>query len=242
MGLDISVGAPARWKRELEPEEFAEFIEGFVSLNEVLVGAGLPPHEEPFDLADEDGFEAQMYSYAGLHTVRRLAAYWALKGRLPTAGERAGDAAEDPVLAALFQAQVRHHDRPRSTGLIARFISRPSAKPKFQHLLWHSDCEGFYVPQSFADVILDPAQPQRPALGGMVGSSVALLEECRELASLIELPADIDPVDEALWEAADSPSDGGARWTSFGVEAFCLSRLIKACELSIRHGAVVLFT
>ena len=242
MGLDISVGSPARWKRELEPEEFAGFIESFTSLNEVLVGAGLQPHSEPFDLADEDGFEAQMYGYSGLQTVRRLAAYWALKRRLPTSDERVVDASQDPVLEELFQAQMRHENRLHPSGFIAKIFSRPPVKPKFQHLLWHSDCEGFYIPQIFPDVVLDPAEPQRPVLGGMVGSSFELLGECRELANLIELPSDMDPDNDALWEAAESPRTDGARWNLFGVEAFCLSRLIKASELSIRHGAVVLFS
>lgn len=241
MGLDIGVGWPALWKRELEPDAFAEIGESFVALNEVLTGAGLPPHDEPLDLADEDVFEAQMYGYEGLHRVRRLAAYWEIKQRLPTRHERAREASQDPVLEELYVAHDRHYRRPRPSGWLSKLVSRRFAKPRFQHLLWHSDCEGFYVPQRFKDVILDPADPQRDGLGGMVGSSFELLRECQDLAKAIGLPADMDPEDEALWEAADSAEPDGRLWTHFGVEAYCLARLIKACKLSIEHKAVVLF-
>ena len=85
---------------------------------------------------------------------------------------------------------------------------RARPKPKFQHLLWHSDAEGFYLPRDFEDVILDTAEPQREGIGYMVGSSVRLLAECRELAGLISLPDDVDLEGEEMCKAAESPRDG----------------------------------
>ncbi len=98
------------------------------------------------------------------------------------------------------------------------------------------------MPQDFDNVVLDQAQPQREGLGGMVGSTARLLEECQELAGLIDLPADMDPEADALWEAAESPGSAGPFWRRYGVEAFCLARLIRACELSLRSQAAVVFT
>jgi hypothetical protein len=124
----------------------------------------------------------------------------------------------------------------------ARFVSNRPKPPKYQHLICHSDCVGFYVPIAFKDVIFDTIEPECPDIGGMVGSSISLLAECLELAKLINLPSGIDPESDQLWKAADGElADGNVRWHRFGVEAFCLARLIRGSELSIKYGAVLMF-
>lgn len=71
--------------------------------------------------------------------------------------------------------------------------------------------------------------------------AASLLEESRELARLIELPEGIDLEDEQLLDAAEAPETQGPPWTRYGVEAFCLARLIRGCELALRHKAAPMF-
>jgi hypothetical protein len=241
MGLDIAVGWLASQVREEGEGELAELTPPFDLLNEVLAEAGMAPHHEPLDVPEDQVFEAQMWGYGGLHAIRRLAAYYALERRLPPQLEHGVDASEDPVLAKLYREHDRRSNAERRKWL-AKWLSPSPPKPSFQHLLWHSDCEGFYLPRVFADVVLDEATPQREGLGAMVGSAASLLEECRVLADLIDLPEGIDPEDDRLWASADSPSTDGPLWTCYGVEAFGLARLIRGCELALRHNAVLMFT
>ena len=241
MGLDIGVGLFSMWKREIDPEEFANISVLYDDLSEVLVAAGQPPHREP-EISDDQLYEAEMWGYGGLHQVRRLAAYHAVRGRLPNPAERLTEASKDPVVEALNQLHLAYDAADKRVGWLNNLLGRGKTRPKFQHLLWHSDCEGFYVPQAFEDVIFDQAQPQRPGLGGMVGATPMLLSECRELAALINLPADIDRESEELWRVAETPPTEGAMWRQFGVESLCLAQLIRGCEISIQYGAVLAFT
>ncbi|HET7084822.1 MAG TPA: hypothetical protein VFI23_08635 [Rhizomicrobium sp.] len=224
MGLDISVGELARVARE-RPEDFEAFSENYKLLNEVLAEAGMPPHQEPLDIPDEQVFEAQMYGYSGLHLIRRLAAFHVYENRLPPPERNSSD----PIIERLFEEQISASEDPKK-------------HLRFQHLFWHSDCEGFYLPRDFERVVLDNADPQRPGLGGMIGSSPRLLQECLELAGLIGLPAGIDPEASELWEAAYDPRTEGELWQIYGVEAFGLARLIHACERSIKFQAALVFS
>lgn len=242
MGLDLVVGWLAQAAREEDPETFARLREPYLALNEILLANRLPPHVEPLDIVEADMFEARMWGYGGLHSVRRLGAFWALKGRLPTTEELQVEASEDPVVDELYAVHDAYGYVIKPDRRALDFFTANLPKPRYQHLLCHSDCEGFYVPLSFDLVLFDDAVPPRTSIGGIVGSSVRLLEECRELASVIDLPPGIDPNAESLWKAADSPREGGAVWQVYGVEAFCLAQLISGCERSLRSGAVLAFT
>ncbi|WP_293676979.1 hypothetical protein [uncultured Phenylobacterium sp.] len=237
MGLSLWVGMLS----QTDPAERPGLREEIALLNEVLLQRGLPRHNEPEDLPDDAVFEAQMLGYSGLHYVRRLAAHHMLTGCLPAPATH-DDAADDPLILEANNAVMMGRRRPRRGGWVSRLLGRRSVVPPvYSHLLLHSDCEGFYVPQDFPQVILDDAEPQRPSLGGMVGSSVRLLAECHALAGLIGLPADIDVESEELWKVADQPAKDGPLWKVYGAEAFGLARLIRGCEVSIRHGALLVF-
>jgi len=109
--------------------------------------------------------------------------------------------------------------------------------------MWHSDAEGYYLPRALDHVLFDHSPPPGfEGVGKMVGSSVHLLRECLTLAELINLPLDKDPDDEEFFENIEAPATEGELWHIYAVEAFGLSRLIKACSLSIEHGAAVVFT
>lgn len=181
MGLTLGVGWFAR--QMTEGEDVQPLQEAFFSLNEVLREAGMSAHHEPLDLEATDIFEAQMWGYGGLHAVRRLAAYQACEGTLPPPAAYE-DYADDPVVEQLNGELGRAYYERRG-GRIRRWLTSRRSQPKFEHLLWHSDCEGFYLPRDFEHVVLDYAQPQREGVGGMVGSSVRLLSECKELAQII---------------------------------------------------------
>lgn len=184
-------------------------------LSKALVEAGLPSHNEPRGLGNDGVFSCQMWGYSGLHYLRRLAAYIAQGKAVPSPGD--DDSSEDAVLQDYYDLMA----------------------PGFEHLVLHSDAEGFYAPIDFAEVIFPDDEIGIP--GGMVGSSVRLLEECKRLANWLEMPFDLDPESEDVWEAADDPPADSPKWKKFGVESFSCIRLIRACEASIKTGAAIVF-
>jgi hypothetical protein len=211
--------------RESDPEYVEYFEQQVEAINGVLESFGLPPHREPFDVEDERTFECEMYGYSGLHYLRRLAAHLALGKELPPPGD--DGAAADPVLSDYYKIFDASFARGQAAGM------------PFQHLIVHGDAEGYYLPVEFEDVIIPDASLE--IAGGMLGSSHALLRECRELAQALELPADLSVEDERLWLAADAQGRGEAKWERYGVESFTCLRLIRACEASVETGAAVVF-
>jgi hypothetical protein len=224
MGLVLCVGIPPE-VRESDPEYVEYFGRQMEAVNDVLESYGLPGHAEPFDIEDERTFECEMYGYSGLHYLRRLAAHLALRGELPAPGDEA--AASDSVLEDYYKI------------FDASFAQGKAAGMPFQHLIVHGDAEGYYLPVEFEEVIIPDASLE--IAGGMLGSSHALLRECRELARVLELPADLSPEDEAVWEAVESQGEGEAKWERYGVESYTCLALIKACETSVETGAAVVF-
>jgi len=238
MGLTIVVGFLAREARD-NVEEVEVFKEDYHALNAVLAEAGMPPHHEPLDISECDSFEAQMLGYSGLHAIRRLAAYYVCEGRLPPPGSF-DRSVEDPVTELLYQ-QLQQNLVPQRDNFLPSLLSGEQVASTFQHLMLHSDCEGFYLPTDFEHVIFDNAEPQREGIGGMIGSAPRLLKECLVLAQLINLPLDLDIESEEMWEAADDPPLEGELWQIYGIEAFGIARLIRACEAAIKHKAVLTF-
>ncbi|OYU75074.1 MAG: hypothetical protein CFE32_15635 [Alphaproteobacteria bacterium PA3] len=238
MGLTIGVGFLAREARD-NVEELEAFKEVYHALNTVLAEAGMPLHSEPLGIPESDSFDAQMLGYTGLHAIRRLAAYYVCEGRLPPPGSF-DRFAEDPVTELLYQ-QLQKNLAPQNANFLPSLLSAEQAAPSFQHLMLHSDCEGFYLPTDFEHVIFDNVEPQRAGIGGMIGSAPRLLKECLVLAQLINLPLDLDIESEEMWEAADDPPSEGELWQIYGIEAFGIARLIRGCEAAIKHKAVLAF-
>jgi hypothetical protein len=238
MGLTVAVGMLAQDKAELDPDEFEDFRKPYDKLNDLLRQCGLPAHVEPEELPEEAIYEGAMIGYGGLHSLRRLAAHWSLHGSLPEPDRGQPAAENDPSVAQLYSVFERSDFRSRRKGILDRILGR---RPMFPHLLLHSDAEGFYVPLEFDDVLFEAGADPNSGLGGMVGSSVRLLEECETLAGLIDLPPDIDPEDDRLIETIDEAPADGPLWRQYGREAFGLARLITACRLSVTHKACVVF-
>jgi len=228
VGLSLCVGMLAE-VREDDAEGASGLEEAFSQANQLLERAGLPGHREPEDC---ETWDAQMFGYSGLHYLRRLAAHLDAGLPMPVPGTQESD--EDPILQAYFNSVVG-----KKPGILKRLFGKPpSFSRAFDHLIVHSDAEGFYVPQDFSKVLI--ASDERLP-GGMLGSVPRLLSELDRLAAALELPAELDPESEPLWEAADSQGEGDALWERYGIESFSCVVLREACRRSLKTGAAIVF-
>ncbi len=176
-----------------------------------------------------------MYGYSGLHYLRRIAAHLDLSGKLPSPGDK--DASNDAFLQKYYQLV---EGKPSRFFNRLRLLQRPSTQKKaFDHLVFHSDAEGYYLPQDFPAVLFPPASIEIP--GGMIGSSIQLLDECSRLAKTLELPLDLNPEAEDVWNACESQGTGATQWQRYGIESFTCLRLHAAAQHSMKTGAAIVF-
>jgi hypothetical protein len=225
MGLTVSVGLGTVLREEGD-DEFLERLERHLEvINELLESFGLPPHREPPDLDAGQTLSLAMYGYSGLHYLRRLAAHLALEEELPPPGDE--EAAQDPVLQEYYQFFDESFAEGKAAGI------------PFQHLIIHSDADGYYLPVEFDDVLV--ADPSLEIPGDAVGSSHRLLAECLELARRLELPDDLDVESEAVSAALETQGEGESGWRRYAVESYTCLALIKACRASVATGAAVVF-
>jgi len=95
VGLDVTVGALIGLEA-LDAEGFSYRQGQFARVNRALEAADLPPHTEPDVAGGGAPWSCRMWSYSGLHYLRRVAAHlWASEG-LPPPGDH--DARNDPLL------------------------------------------------------------------------------------------------------------------------------------------------
>jgi hypothetical protein len=228
MGLSIEVGYLAGLL-ENDEEGAESFRDDMASLNEYLASVRLPVHNEPERC---EGFSCDMYGYSGIHYLRRIAAHLELRRVLPPPGGE--DVSKDKVVEE-YNSLIDQ----RSTWLIGKMFRRSPKSRGFDHLQFHSDAEGYYLPQDFASVLFPPEKFKIP--GEMIGSSVRLREECRRLATALQLPLDLDHEAEEVWEATESQGDANVTWKRYGIESFTCLRLYKACEHSIKWQAAIVF-
>ncbi len=228
MGLALVVGILADLI-EKDGESAEHFRTEFECLNRFLASQGLPAHREPESCAL---WSSEMYGYSGLHYLRRIAAHLDIEGKLPPPGDE--QASKDPVLQRYYDA----FDRPQPSPL-GRWFVGTTTKRAFDHLIIHSDSEGYYIPQDFPSVLVPG--PNFPVAGGMVGSSQRLFQECQRLAEALGLPLDIDPESDEMWLAPESQGKGDVQWKRYGVESFTCLRLYHAARNSIQTNAAVVF-
>ncbi|MFC9285839.1 hypothetical protein [Streptomyces sp. NPDC057052] len=214
MGLNMVVGVLSNAE-----DDYADMLRAdFVAVGELLQRAGVPRWSEP-ELVEVGDAEFEMWGYAGLHAVRRLAVHLAASGRLPEPLQEARRAVGDPLLSKVYRV----------------FPGDPAGP--FDHLIHHADCEGYYVPADFTHVIVDKKAP-----GGYLGSSVRLLAETRRIADALGLPEDLDPHSEEVFEATDAEELADEGWQRYGVESYVCLQLLRAAKLSIATGAAIAFT
>lgn len=229
MGLSLTVGLLS--DLDEQDQEGAEEIKAhFEALNDYLRSLRLPTHSEPSTCAE---WSADMFGYSGLHTLRRLAAHLDAGRPLPSPGDR--DSSQDPLLEAYFLEAIK-----RPQGLLKKlFGSRPKFEHRYDHLIVHSDAEGYYLPIDFPKVLLLPDRYAVP--GQMVGSTPRLMEELTRLAKALQIPADLHSQSDALWEAADNPNQGTELWQRYGIESFSCVVLLEGCRASMAAGAALAF-
>jgi len=213
MGLYVVVGILAGAE-----DEYADYVRTqFAVIRELLDRAGAGHWAEP-ELNERDVLGGDMWGYNGLHTVRRVAVHLAESGTLPDPLEEAHRAADDPLLRKAYAG-----------------FPGESAGP-FDHLIHHSDAEGYYVPLDFGQVIVDER-----LVGGYLGSSVLLLAETRRVASALGLLEDLDPDSEEVFDACDAKASAAEGWQRYGIESYGCLRLIEAAKHSIATGAAIAF-
>lgn len=249
MGLAILVGS---YTEELEHDQDAPcgIHDDMPALNAFLQSSGLNPHSEPHQCPV---WSTHNGSYGNLHYLRRMAAHINLRGSLPGPGSK--DTLDDPVIReyyALIDAPpIKLFDKLRGKRPLVR---------TFDHLMFHCDSNGFYLPQDFAHVLVTPDELKVP--GGMIGSSHRLLHETCMLAQAIDLPLDLDPESKEVWAACVSQGngeklrqrygkevwaawvsrgEGGKLWQRYGVESSTCLRLHCAAKHSIKHSAAIVF-
>lgn len=229
MGLDISVGFVADLRAN-DPEGSEVFEQYFSFVGLLLKEAGLPQHVEPLDC---EVWGSQMYGYSGLHYLRRIAAHMDAGLPLPPPGDEKSSA--DPLLEAYFDDVLG-----KKPGLMRRlFKKHPRFARSFDHLIVHSDAEGFYLPQDFRRVLF---ADDKKLPGGMLGSSPRLLAELERLAEALGVPERLHSQSEELWEAADSQGEGDAQWERYGIESYSCVVLREACRKSLGSGAAIVFS
>lgn len=228
MGLDVSVGYIADLRNN-DPEGAEAFEEYFSFVGLLLKEAELPQHVEPLDC---EVWGAQMFGYSGLHYLRPIAAHIDAGLPLPPPGNNESSA--DPLLEAYFDDVLG-----KKQSLMQRlFKKQPRFARSFDHLIVHSDAEGFYLPLDFSGVLF---ADDKKLPGGMLGSVPRLLTELERLAEALAVPESLHSQSEELWEAADSQGEGNAIWERYGIESFSCVVLREACRKSLATGAAIVF-
>jgi hypothetical protein len=204
MGLGLEVGILAGLL-EMDKEGYAHYKEQFQVVRQVLSNSAQANHVEPEEV--EGIFTCDMAGYSPLHCLRCVGAHLALGRSFPPPGNL--DAYKDPVL-------TEYHQRFRNGD-----------KLRFQHLILHSDAEGFYVPVDF-ELVID-AQSMHLA-GGWLGSTQRLQAECQQIEALLN--ASYPPVRKSWWSREPA---------QYGPERFAIHQLLQACEASLRMKAAIVF-
>jgi hypothetical protein len=212
MGLAIGVAMLPQWEIE-EPAAAQRMRNDLAQLGRFLLERQLPVFEEPATFSEPLKSRASLVSfpYSWLHYLRRFAAHVMRDPKwIPYPVEPGEDPAEDMVLRQMY-----------------RNLS--------SHLLCHSDCEGYYLPLDFQDIILDPTHELR---GGALGSSYRLLEELILLCEPLEIPLRQGQLDDATaqWLADQRPT--GA---PFAIERLVWLALFEAARLSTLHRTAIVF-
>jgi hypothetical protein len=213
MGLTITVGALSEVLQNNDAREAAWLREVFFGINEVLKEAGLSEHEEPETIAPHRGLTFARCAYSSLNYFRCLYAFMLSNpGRSPGAALTWGDRTEQPVL-------------------------RNWTPPLSSHLLHHSDCEGFYLPIEFDEVLFDTKNLGRIP-GGVLGSSFRLIEELVSIAPQVGIIIENGNLSDREVEKICQEREAESEFSN--VKAVWLS-LFEAARLSIESKSAILF-
>ncbi len=213
MGLEIIVGI---YSSCYEEEEKQSYERQFKAINCVLDRYKLPHHDEPEQpvigrsRALTDGF-----SYGDLHLLRGYYAFYQIEERPPEPLPDSRDPSRDSYVEDISEDMI-------------------------SHLVVHSDCAGYYLPQALPEILFDlKDNPVVPVDGCMIGSAVALQEEL----ALIAEPLGITLTqDETLSdEAATQIIERIKQRDPFAPELLVWLCLFEAARLSRESGSAIVF-
>jgi len=203
----------------------------FKAVNKALDAQGLPPHREPESL--KSPFSEDMFGYSAIHHLRHIAAFSWRGYDLPTPG--LGDPSQDPVVLEYNESMAG-----RKQPLLGRLFGKGlPTSPRYDHLMFHSDAEGYYLPQDFADVIF-PGDDLEIA-GAMIGSAVRLQKELNALARFLGIPAGLDPDSDDVLNAVENPPLDGPPWKVHAVATHACLKLLAACSFSLENRSAIVF-
>ncbi|MCU1648361.1 MAG: hypothetical protein JWN03_8636 [Nocardia sp.] len=214
MGLAVATHVLAdALKGDDDPEHLDYLRDQFRAINELLAGEGLPAHAEATargTASERSRLGGVPYSF--VHYLRRA---YARARQKP-------DEALTPVAEDENPA-----DDPAVDQLTYMFESQ---------LLCHSDCEGYYVPVDFEEVLFPDDDSGLP--GGMVGSSNALLRELVYVAPYLGITL----VDGQLTDAEiDRLSEGFDDDAALYREKETWLLFYEAARVSVENRTIITF-
>lgn len=215
MGLALSVGELA-WHLgpDGDPEGLVWLREQLHKLNTFLKKNGLPEHHEPEVLTKIDRRGAiHSFPYGYTHHLRRAVAYARNAPNEFATINRNGEPARDPYI-----------DKELSVRMDC-------------HLICHSDCEGFYVPIDFPDMLY--AEDDNEVLGVIVGSSQRLLAELIQAASLLEIH--LDEIGQLSDQEAAKLRDEDEESHRYSLERQVWFAYYESARTSVEYKTVITF-
>lgn len=213
MGLAVEIGMLADLNEH--DEEGAQWLrDSLANVNAVLTEHGLPTHTEPEELKPTDDRSIiSSFPYSFLHHLRRAYARWKQDplSPIPPCGPDE-DPASDPAIdeeSNMFES----------------------------HLLCHSDCEGFYLPIRFDEVLVDDTDGDRIP-GGLLGSSYQLRDELTAMAPCLGIQIQSGELSDAEANSIRAKVQAEA---SLWIECGVWLTLYEAARLSIKHKTAICF-
>lgn len=213
MGLAVCVGVLADLI-ENDPESSEMLAQEMATANLLLAEAGQTQHDEPKALPEfRSRASLDSFPYSFIHYLRFAYAHvtqdpsWRAK---PLA--EGSDPASDPTVedvSSMFES----------------------------HLLCHSDCEGFYFPIDFDEVIF--SDEDRELSGGMLGSSFQLRSELIQVAPALGIS--LTSSGELEDTEADRINNVGESDEGLYRELTSWIALYEACRISIKHRTAIVF-
>jgi hypothetical protein len=107
-------------------------------------------------------------------------------------------------------------------------VSSPS-----HHLLYHSDCDGFYVPFDFREVIFAP-----DVIGELIGSSYRLMDELLFVAPFLNINVSGGVLTD---EEAEKVNDEAVSEDPYATEKMVWINLFECARISIDYGTAIVF-
>ena len=212
MGLAVMVGSLADAIKN-DPEG-AEWIKAdFAAINELLRADGLPVFDEPVQLPQiESRSDCDGFPYSFIHYLRRFYAR----------SVNDEDWHPEPVKAG---------EDPAKDEILDQVSSMYES-----HLLCHSDCEGYYVPVDFDDILVSD---DYEIPGELLCSSYRLIKELIEIAPKLGVQLDDGrlPDSEATRINSEATEESGEFW----IEKLVWLAMFEASRLSIQHKTAIRF-